>query len=142
MSTRDKILSSIFGVLILAAIASIIYVTLAPPTTERFTEFYVLGVEARAEDYPSELVVGEEGKVRLGIENYEWQEIAYRVEVRIDGEDNNKIGPIVLAHRQKWMEGVGFIPDKTGEDQKVEFLLFKQGESEPYDFLYLLVDVK
>ena len=85
----------------------------------------------------------------LGIENHEYQKISYRVVVRIDGGQNVEIGPIVLEHKEKWQQEVIFIPEKAGENQgetynvKVEFLLFKQGEVEPYlKPLRLWVDVK
>ena len=122
MSTRDKALSSILGILILAAIGVIAYVTHSPPVGERFTEFYLLGVEGKAEAYPKELVVGEEGKVLVGIVNHEYQEMDYRVVVRIDGMENQEIGPVALAHEEKWEQEVSFLPEKAGDKQEVEFL--------------------
>jgi len=135
------VVSSIFGVIILAVIGVTVYLVHSPPTEERFTEFYILGIEGKAEGYPSKLAVGEEGKVLLGIENHEWEEMNYRVEVRVAAKENNELGPIVLTHEQKWLEEVSFILHKIGENQKVEFLLFKEGENEPYSSLHLLVDI-
>ena len=37
---------------------------------------------------------------------------------------------------------VGFIPQKAGGNQTVEFILYKQGEEEPYESVYLRLDVK
>jgi uncharacterized membrane protein len=37
---------------------------------------------------------------------------------------------------------VGFTPHKAGDNQKLEFVLYKQGEDKPYRSLYLWVDVK
>jgi len=104
---------------------------------------YVLGLEDKAEGYPMELAVGEEGKVLLGIIKHEYQEMSYRVVVRINGIQNGEIGPVVLEHEQEWKQEVSFIPGKAGENQEVEFLLFKEGEVEPYDSLRLpSLDVK
>ena len=135
MSTRDKILSSVLGLLILAAISAIAYIITSPPPGEGFTEFYVRGVEGKAEGYPKELVVGEEVKVLLGIVNHEYQVMSYRVVMRIDGMKNEEIGPVVLEHEEEWEQEVSFIPGKMGENQGVEFLLFKEGEDEPYTTL-------
>ncbi len=68
----------------------------------------------------------------LGIVNHEYQEIGYRVVVRIDGMVIEEIGPLVLEYKEKWEQEVIFIPEKAGENQEVEFLLYKDGEAEPY----------
>ncbi len=141
MSTEDKVLSSILGLLILATIGAIVYVSHSMPG-ERFTEFYILGLEGKAEGYPRELVAGEEGRVLLRIVNREHQEMNYRLVVRIDGMEYDEIGPIVLAYEEQWKQEVSFIPEKAGENQKVEFLLFKEGEEKPYSSLYLWLEVK
>ena len=141
MSKRGKVLSSILGLLILATIGAIVYVIHSPPAGERFTEFYILGLESKAIDYPEEPRVGEEGKVIAGIINQEHETVSYRIEVRIDGMRNNEIKPIVLDDEQVWEETVSFTPDRAGEEQKVEFLLYKNGENEPYLKLHLWVNV-
>ena len=138
----DKVLSVVLLASILGAIGTLAYVVIAPKVGEKFTEFYILGLGGKAENYPKELAVGEEGKVIVGIVNHEHQGVIYRVEILIDGEANNEIRPIELAHDQKWEDVTGFIPQETGESQKVEFLLYKQGDGEPYRSLYLWLDVK
>ena len=143
MSKRDKVLSSILGLLILAAIGAIVYVTQFPPAGQRFTEFYILGLEGKATDYPKELKVGEDGKVTVGIINQEHETVSYRIEVKIDGVTNNELEPIVLGDEQKCEKIVSFAPHKVGDNQKVEFLLYKTGENEPcLKPLHLWVNVK
>ena len=107
-----------------------------------FTDFYVLGIDGKAVDYPRELMVGEKRRVLLGIVNHEFQEMSYRAVVRMDGVNSDEIGPVVLQHEQEWQQEVSFTTDKTGENQKVEFLLFKEGEAEHYSLLSLWLDVK
>lgn len=58
------------------------YIIATPQAGERFTEFYILGLEGRAERYPTQLMVGEEGKVRVGIIDREHETASYWVEVR------------------------------------------------------------
>jgi uncharacterized membrane protein len=48
----------------------------------------------------------------------------------------------VLADKEKWEKQVSFTPTSVGENQKVEFLLYKGGQVEPYLSLRLLIDVK
>lgn len=141
LSKLDKGLSIVLAVSILAVIGTAGYAIAAPRMGEQFTEFYVLGLGGEVEDYPGELVVGEEATVTLGIVNHDGGEINYYVELTIDGVKNGEVGPLVLADEDKWEEEVSFAPQKAGDDQKVEFLLYRDGESEPYSTLHLFIDV-
>ncbi len=138
----DNILSIILIVAILGAIGTLGYVIATPKVEEKFTEFYVLGLEGKLIDYPSELSIGEEARVIVGIINREHETVDYRVEAKIDGVRGNQTGPLELEHDEKWEEIVSFTPDRAGDSQKVEFLLYKNGKSEPYLKLYLWVNVK
>lgn len=136
------VLSSILALAILGALGLFGYTLATQYTGERFTEFYLLGLSGEAKDYPSLLVVGEEGKVIAGIINRERETATYWVEMRIDGIINNEVGPVTLEHDEKWEDIVGFIPDRVGDKQKIEFLLYKQEKSEAYQRLYLWVNVR
>lgn len=138
----DKVLSVILVVAILGALGMLGYVIAKPKAGERFTELYILGVGGKAEDYPQELTIGEEGKVIVGIINREHERVSYHVEVVIDNVKNNEVGPIELEHDEKWEGIIVFTPSEPGEDQKVEFLLYKNGGAEPsVESLHLWIDV-
>ena len=83
-----------------------------------------------------------EGKVIMGIINREYETVTYRVEVVIDGVKNNEVGPVALDHDGKWEKVIGFTPGRAGDNQKVEFLLYKQGQKEVYRRIHLPVDVR
>ena len=138
----DKMLSIILIVAILGTVGTLGYVITTPKVGEKFTEFYVLGLEGKLMDYPSELKVGEEGEVIVRIINREHEMVSYRVEVRIDGMINNEIGPILLEHGEKYEEEVVFVPHKAGDNQKLELLLYKGGDANPCsEPLHLWLDV-
>lgn len=138
----DKALSAILVLTILGALGTVGYVIAAPKEGEKFTEFYILGMEGRTADYPVQLEVGEEGKVVVGIINHEYREVSYRIELRINGAETNEIGPMVLQHDEKWEQEAGFVPEVAGKNRKVEFWLYKDGEVEPYlEPLRLWIDV-
>jgi len=141
-SVWNKVLSSILALAILGALGTLIYVIATPKAGERFTEFYLLGLGGEAEGYPSLLRVGEESKVTVGIINREHEAVTYRVEVWIDVLISNEVGPVMLEHDEKWEEIIGFTPNRVGNKQKVEFLLYKEGQSEACRSLYLWVDVQ
>ena len=138
----DKTLSIILIAAVLGAIGTFGYVAATPRLGEKFTEFYILGLDGKATDYPRELKVAEERRVIVGIINREYEAVSYQLEVRIDGVRNNGVGPLVLKHDEKREEIVSFMPDRVGDNQKVEFLLYKNGQSEPYRKLRLPIDVK
>ena len=142
LSRLDKVLSIILLVLILAGIGTLAYIIAIPKNGEKFTEFYILGTSGKVENYPKELPVGEEGEVILGIVNHEHEDVVYSVDILINGENNNTIGSIALAQDEKWESKASFTPHVVGDSQKVEFLLFKQGDDNPYKSLYLWFDVK
>ena len=141
-SKMNKALSVMLAFLILATIGVVAYAVAAPRVGERFTEFYVLGPKGTAEDYPTKLMVGQQGEVILGVVNHEHRDTSYHIEVRIDAEKMQEIGPISLAHEEKWERPITIVASKIGADQKVEFLLYKGEESGPYHELYLWVDVE
>jgi uncharacterized membrane protein len=97
----------------------------------------------KAGDCFKELKVGEEGRVIVRIVNHEKEGVSYWVGVRIDGVRNNEVESTRLGDEQKWEEVVGFTPNRVGGNQKVEFLLHKNGKTEPYlKPLHLWINVK
>jgi len=136
-----RILSVVLVIAILGVLGTLGYAIAVPKVGEKFTEFYILGEEGEAADYPQELKVGEEGKVVVGIINREYRAVPYRVEVRVNGAKSSEVGPLMLENNEEWEGEIGFVPQVTGENQKVEFLLYKEGQSEIYRTLHLWVDV-
>ncbi|MCD5412734.1 MAG: DUF1616 domain-containing protein [Dehalococcoidia bacterium] len=145
-SRLDRALSIVLILAIVGAIGTLGYVIASPRVGERFTEFYILGLEGKAEGYPTELTVGEEGRVILGITNREHEIMGYEVKIKVDGVLQQRIGPVELEHEESWREQVGFVPQEPGEDQKVQFVLYKirtlGTEDEPGPTLHLWIDVK
>jgi uncharacterized membrane protein len=141
-SRLDKALTVILALSIVAAVGTLIYTVANPKVGERFTEFYILGAEThKAEGYSTELKLGEPGEVILGITNREHEPTTYRVEITINGTKVNEYGPISLEHEENWEEPVTFTPLETGENQKVEFQLFREDQTEIYRTLHLWTDV-
>ena len=98
--------------------------------------------EVLSKDVDDIIRTAKDEKVLLGIVNKEYEEVSYWVEIKIEEVINKQIGPVVLAHEEKWEEEVSFIPPISGEYQKVEFILYKTAQEEPYLTLHLWIDVK
>jgi len=140
-STLDKALSVILTVAIVGAVGTLVYTAVTPKIGERFTELYILGQEGKAANYPTELRVGEEGKVTLGIINQEQETVSYQIVVTIDGIKNSGLGPVTLEHEGKWEGEVSFTPTKTGNNQKVEFSLYEGDKPSLKESVHLWINV-
>lgn len=153
MKRWDKILSILLIAAILGAIGTLAYVISTPKGSEKFTEFYILGIEGKAEQYPGELAMGEMGEIIMGIVNREHETASYRLEVWVikdEVEEQLDVWwdevwreelELELEHEEKWEHTIGFVLQYTGDDQKVEFRLFKNEENEPYLALHLYIDI-
>jgi uncharacterized membrane protein len=141
-SVLDKVLSIALIASIIVTCATLVYVAVTPKTGERFTEFYILGPNGTASDYPTDLKVGEEGKVIIGIVNHEYENVTYRIVVRLDNDTIATIDGIRLTNGEKWEQNFTFTPQKTGENMKLEFLLYREGSEEPYRTLHIWITVR
>jgi len=137
-----KVLTIILVIVILGSLGTLGYIIATPKVGDTFTEFYILGQGGKAADYPGELKVGEEGRVIVGVVNHEGKEASYRVEIVIGDKKITGAGLVMLVDEQKWEGELSFMPEVVGENQKVEFLLYKDDEAEPcLEPLHLWVDV-
>lgn len=137
----NTILTVVLALIILAIVTTTVYVVTKPRAVERFTEFYILGTEGKASNYPGTLALGQELKVIVGIANHEYATVDYRIEVNLEGDKLGEVGPITLSHGEKWEQEVRLTPHRAGEHQKLDFLLHKSTDTEASDDIYLWIDV-
>ncbi|HEY50381.1 MAG TPA: DUF1616 domain-containing protein, partial [Dehalococcoidia bacterium] len=94
--------------LILLSSASMGYLLARPAETPPSTEFYILGVNEEADDYPVYLSPGEKGEILVNIINRENQPMDYRLEIYVSGKKQKELFPIPLAPGEKWQRYVEF----------------------------------
>lgn len=138
---RDKVLSVVLIIAILGALGMLGYVIANPKASEKFTEFYILGVDRQASNYPTELTLGETATVIVGIVNHEQKNANYRVEIISAGTLIGELEPIVLQDGQGLEREINFTPVVAGGNQKVEFLLFMERATGSYRSLHLYISV-
>ena len=141
LSILDKALSVLLILAILAAVGSIIYVVTVPKTGEKFTEFYILGPDGKAEGYPTDLAVGQQSQVIVGVVNHEYGTVMYTIQVQPGDAVQSTIGPIALSNGQTWENPVVFACYTPQQNLEVQFLLFRPGDTAPYRSLHLWVNV-
>jgi uncharacterized membrane protein len=137
----DRILTIILILSIAASIIMLIYVIATPKQGEKFTEFYILGDNGKAQGYPTELEAGKTSSVIVGITNQEYVLTNYTLNISLENETLNTM-QVQLMHNSTWEEKVLFTPEKTGDNLKLEFLLYKEDNiTAPYRDLHLWVNV-
>jgi len=132
MSKLSRALFIFLAVAIVVSLGLIIYITVTPQKVNKFTEFYILNADGKAGDYPKKVVVGNTVDILLGVVNHEYKPADYKVEIQMDGAKVGEANIGTLANQQKWEEKVSFIPQVVGDDQTVDFILYKNGGTEPY----------
>ena len=141
-SLSVRLLSAVLVLAVLTVVSSLIYVIVTPKTQESFTEFYVSGFKDNS-SFPAELIASEGQSVVVTVVNREGSTLDYRIEMNINGVPKGTGGTLTLEDGQKYEAEMGFTPEATGDIQEVEFVLYLDGESEPYlEPLRLWFDVK
>lgn len=142
-----RIYQFIFLSLILVG-AGLAWTFLVPTPDEFMTEFYMLGSDGLAENFPREAVVGQPIGVTLGLVNLERAEDVYRFEVWAadlwTGSRRQLLisgGPYWLARGDQREWPVSWRMPWSGDDQVVEFLLFDGISPTPYRTLRLYLNV-
>jgi uncharacterized membrane protein len=100
MSRVEKLLSVGLIASIAVTRVTVAYVATTPKVDERFTEFYILGPGGKIVDYSTNLTLGESGTVILGVVNHEYEDVTYRILVRLDNENIATIEGIRLVHEE------------------------------------------
>jgi uncharacterized membrane protein len=137
----DKILTGVLILSIILAIGTLIYVITVPKVGEKFTEFYILGPDGKADNYPTSLKSDVVSNITVGIVNHEYSSANYTLQIDLDKSILTS-KELILGNNETWERNVTFLPNKMGADMKLEFLLFKENNlSVPYRDLHLWVNV-
>jgi uncharacterized membrane protein len=134
-----KALSILLVAVVLCSAGTLWYAVITPVKEETFTEFYLLGQEGDISDYPEQVTAGDKVSVITVIINHEQKLVTYRIEITVDGLEVGKAGPFSLGQGEKWEQETSFSLTKSGNKQKVNFLLYK--EEVLYTELNLFIDV-
>jgi len=132
------------AVVFLVGLSGVVYLAATPyEQTEPNTEFYVLGPDGVAEDYPSNLSVGEKGEFIVGVTNNEHESMQYTAVVEVDeGDQQFYEETLTLPDGETYEERVKLEFDSAGE-YRLAIWLYKGPDAtgEPYRELWLTVTV-
>ena len=140
-SRKDKVLSIILAISIVLAISATAYVIAAPKEGEKFTEFYILGLDGKASNYPVNLTAGQTGNVTVGIVNHEYSTVNYELIIKLNNQTINDKN-ITLSNNETYQQPFTFTSATYGQNQKLEFELYKLPDnSTAYRSLHLWINV-
>jgi uncharacterized membrane protein len=135
----DRFLNAILILLILVVLITSVYVIVVPKEGEKFTEFYLLGENLTAADYPDQIITGRSYPLYIGVGNQENRDVTYTIETwmlrtnfdnvtntsRIIAMDSNNYLSFVLADNETTIIPFNLSVGRTGYNQ-VKFLLFNE----------------
>jgi uncharacterized membrane protein len=135
----DRLLNTILPLVVIAAIITTAFVIAFPRQGERFSEFYILGKNLKAADFPDQIGIGEINLLYIGVGNQEYRTVHYTVEtwlLRMEYDNVTNTSHIVtmdlmdrmpldLVHNETRLIPYDFSVSKTGYN-RVEFLLFNE----------------
>ena len=140
-SGTDRILSIVLVISIILAISATAYVIMVPKEGEKFTEFYILGQNGTASNYPTNLTAGQTGNVTVGIVNHEYSTVNYEMIIKLNNQTIDTKN-ITLSNNQTYSEPFTFVPFSYGQNQELEFLLYKLPDNNTvYRSLHLWINV-
>jgi uncharacterized membrane protein len=165
-SRTDRILSIILLIAIIAAVLTTVFVIVVPKEGEKFTEFFILGENQKAADYPTHLLTGGKNSLFIGVGNHEYRTINYTVETyamnMVFDEKTNTTTLVAMdpldrymvqvPHNQTVIQPYSFSTPSSSTN-RIEFLLFNETVpdrqvtgmeriNQSYRDLHLWVDVR
>ncbi len=137
-SDIEKALIIALVISIIIAGGMVVYAKLTFPE-ERFSVMYLLGSGGMAEDYVTDLYLGVPCETTVGIENHEGRSVNYILQIRLDGNVLDTM-EVAIDDGATWLENVSYVPNRIGDNLKLDFLLFEDEVSaKPYRSTHLWV---
>jgi uncharacterized membrane protein len=76
----DRLLSAALILVMIIAVSTTILVIVLPKENEHFTDFFILGANRMAQDYPYEITGGQNYPMYIGVGNHEKRNTSYTIE--------------------------------------------------------------
>lgn len=135
----DRILNAVLLLSIIIAVVTTVFVIAVPKQGEHYTEFYLLGKNRMAADYPDQITAGEIYPLYIGVGNHEYRTVAYTIEtygtiVETDNSTNTSRivtmdllwqHPLTLAHNETVVVPYDLSVQPNGYN-RIDFLLFNE----------------
>jgi uncharacterized membrane protein len=143
MSRVQKGISAAGLIILITVLGWVIYSAVSLPPVQSPNEFYILNSQGKAENYPRLIKAGESFSITAVIVNHESKPTNTIIKISNDGTVIQEIDTNVLQPEEKWEGKATSTLSGTGQNQKMDYYLYKDGDQEPYfkKPLYLYIDV-
>jgi uncharacterized membrane protein len=135
---QSRFLSRVLTLSIILAIGTTMLVMAVPKDGEKFSEFYILGKNGEAVQYPQKVTIQEPEQVIIGIGNHEYRDVRYVIEVYAINQNTDAISNITRINSMELLDrfSLSLKPDQElersytytvneGGFNRIELLLFK-----------------
>lgn len=148
-SINEKIIAAILIVLIFLASICIIVLVIYPKEQKASTEFYILGKDQTASNYPSEFTNNSYQNLSYGIVNHEGEETEFLVVLTLIHKNNvsstTRTGPIIFPNNESNIElvegnSIGFIFSLPDNNERISEISFKINNTGTYKLQILLYE--
>ena len=124
----SRVLTVVATLLLLSSVGAAVFAADAPSaTSEPYTEFYVLGPNGDASNYPKNLTVGEQGRFVVGISNHEHRDVTYTLVLRL-GDQLTQRRPVTVAQGETWEREIAVSPRVPGR-ARLRLLLYRGSDA-------------
>jgi uncharacterized membrane protein len=106
-----------------------------------FTEFYLLDPKATTSQYPISVQVGQPADVLVGIINHERNAVHYSIVLSVDNSALKRVASVSLGNSETWEQIIQIPTDIAKGRQKVDLLLFREGDNQPYRTLHIWMTI-
>lgn len=139
--TKSRVRLALGGVFVLSLLLVVAF-TLVPTGGQNTTEFYVLGPDGTASEYPENVTVGETTTLQVGIVNNENAHQTYTLVTQANG--TALVSRTVEVNRgERWEDSVSFAFESSGRKQlQLQLYTGESTEGKPYRTLQLFVTVR
>lgn len=142
-SSREVAVNVALALAVTAAVVAVAYSIAVPVSGESYTTFALLTEsddgDLVAGGYPTELAAGEEAQLVVSVENHEGESVEYTVVVAVQRVRTTGGSAEVVEQReldrmtetvaagQRWERQHAVVPEMTGENLRLAYLLYKDG---------------
>lgn len=138
----DRLMYAVLFLALAITLSLIIAINALPGPSQQITEFYLVDTAGFAEDYPRSAMVGEPVTVLIGAHNIEGVSLEYYVEARYNDAVIETLPPFRLNSDERSEQPLTFTLTAVDANARVEFLLYRTGDTTPYRSLRLWLDVR
>ncbi|MFN8377228.1 MAG: DUF1616 domain-containing protein [Anaerolineae bacterium] len=144
IAAHDRLGTLLVALLVLAAGlfgAALVATYAVPGPAHRYSEFYVLGPDGNAEDYPRTLQTGIATTLLLTVSNHEGNSHRYMITAHIGGSTVGESESLSLDDGASATISLNITPTVAGDNQPIDVILRREGDAGPYRTLRLWADI-